>query len=77
LSSRELAILKRIVQGESNKHIARFFSITEPTVKAHVKSIFRKIGANNRTQAAMWALNYKQSDAENRVPRELPVLQRH
>jgi DNA-binding CsgD family transcriptional regulator len=73
----ELAIFKRIVQGESNKHIARFFSITEPTVKAHVKNIFRKIGANNRTQAAIWALNYKQFDDVNGVPRELPVLQRH
>jgi two-component system nitrate/nitrite response regulator NarL len=77
LSSRELAILKRIVQGESNKHIARFFNISEPTVKAHVKNIFRKIGANNRTQAAIWALNYKQFNDVNGVPRELSVLQRH
>jgi len=77
LSSRELAILKRIVQGESNKHIARFFNITEPTVKAHVKNILRKIRANNRTQAAIWALNYKQFNDAQGVPRELPVLQRH
>jgi two-component system, NarL family, nitrate/nitrite response regulator NarL len=74
LSSRELAILKRIVQGESNKHIARYFSITEPTVKAHVKAILRKIGASNRTQAAIWALNHKQFDEANGPPRELPVL---
>ena len=74
LSSRELAILKRIVQGESNKHIARFFGITEPTVKAHVKAILRKIGANNRTQAAIWALNHKLFEDVNGSARELPVL---
>ncbi|WP_339028198.1 response regulator transcription factor [Bradyrhizobium symbiodeficiens] len=77
LSSRELEILDRIVQGESNKHIARFFSITEPTVKVHVKNIFRKIGANNRTQAAMWALNSKQIGRMNTAPRELSSLQQH
>jgi len=57
LSAREAAILERIVRGDSNKHVARFFNIAEPTVKAHVKAIFRKIGASNRTQAAIWALN--------------------
>ncbi|MBR1125004.1 response regulator transcription factor [Bradyrhizobium lablabi] len=57
LSSREVAILERIVRGDSNKHVARFFNIAEPTVKAHVKAILRKIGASNRTQAAMWAVN--------------------
>lgn len=57
LSSREVAILERIVRGDSNKHVARLFKIAEPTVKAHVKAIFRKLGASNRTQAAIWALN--------------------
>jgi len=56
LSAREIAILKRIVKGDSNKHVARFFGIAEPTVKAHVKAIFRKIGASNRTEAAIWAV---------------------
>ena len=44
------------MKGDSNKHVARFFKIAEATVKAHVKGIFRKIGASNRTQAAMWAV---------------------
>ncbi|MGY3443684.1 MULTISPECIES: response regulator transcription factor [unclassified Bradyrhizobium] len=57
LSARETGILERIVRGDTNKHVARFFQIAEPTVKAHVKAIFRKIGATNRTQAAIWALN--------------------
>ena len=59
LSSREIAILERIVRGDSNKHVARFFNIAEPTVKAHVKAILRKLGASNRTQAAIWAVNHR------------------
>jgi two-component system, NarL family, nitrate/nitrite response regulator NarL len=70
LSAREIAILERIVQGDSNKHVARFFKIAEPTVKAHVKAIFRKIGANNRTQAAIWAMNHRLFDHAG----DLPVL---
>lgn len=76
LSTRELAILERIVQGDSNKHVARFFHIAEPTVKAHVKAIFRKIGAANRTQAATWALNNKLVDPMNDPQQEAsPLLQ--
>jgi two-component system nitrate/nitrite response regulator NarL len=54
--------------------VARFFKIAEPTVKAHVKAIFRKIGANNRTQAAIWAMNHRLFDQAGGVPDELPVL---
>jgi two-component system, NarL family, nitrate/nitrite response regulator NarL len=74
LSAREIAILERIVRGDSNKHVARFFNIAEPTVKAHVKAIFRKIGANNRTQAAIWALNHKLFDDLNGAPQVSPIL---
>jgi two-component system nitrate/nitrite response regulator NarL len=74
LSAREIAILERIVQGDSNKHVARFFSIAEPTVKAHVKAILTKIGASNRTQAAIWALNHRLfSDAADKS-HHLPIL---
>jgi two-component system nitrate/nitrite response regulator NarL len=71
LSSREIAILERIVRGDSNKHVARFFNIAEPTVKTHVKAILRKIGATNRTQAAIWAVNrrlFEQSDGPSGLP---------
>jgi two-component system, NarL family, nitrate/nitrite response regulator NarL len=74
LSAREIAILERIVRGDSNKHVARFFNIAEPTVKAHVKAIFRKIGANNRTQAAIWALNHKLFNDLNGAPQISPIL---
>ncbi|MGL4636632.1 MAG: LuxR C-terminal-related transcriptional regulator [Beijerinckiaceae bacterium] len=57
LSVREIEILRRIVEGDSNKHIARRLDIAEATVKAHVKTVLRKINVSNRTQAAIWALN--------------------
>jgi two-component system nitrate/nitrite response regulator NarL len=74
LSAREIAILERIVQGDSNKHVARFFSIAEPTVKAHVKAILTKIGASNRTQAAIWALNHRLFSEAAGKPDHLPIL---
>ena len=46
-----------IVRGDTNKHIARRYDIAEATVKVHVKAILRKIGVQNRTQAAIWALS--------------------
>jgi two-component system, NarL family, nitrate/nitrite response regulator NarL len=56
LSEREAQILDGLVKGQANKVIARTIEIAEATVKAHVKAILRKIRANNRTQAAIWAL---------------------
>lgn len=56
LSDREKEILAYIRQGWANKRIARQFDVAEATVKVHMKSILRKIGASNRTQAAIWAM---------------------
>lgn len=55
LSARETEILECLREGAPNKIIARKLEITEATIKVHVKAILRKIGASNRTQAAMWA----------------------
>jgi len=57
LSQREVQILRCLLNGNSNKMIANHLSITEATVKVHLKSLLRKINASNRTQAAIWALN--------------------
>jgi DNA-binding NarL/FixJ family response regulator len=54
LSSREECILRCIAEGDSNKIIARKMGIADATVKVHVKAILRKIGVQNRTQAAIW-----------------------
>jgi two-component system, NarL family, nitrate/nitrite response regulator NarL len=56
-SQRERQILGELARGSSNKEIARLFSITESTVKVHLKALLRKIGARNRTQAAIWAVS--------------------
>jgi two-component system, NarL family, nitrate/nitrite response regulator NarL len=58
LSVREGEILRGLMEGEPNKVIARRFGLSEATVKVHVKAILRKIGAKNRTQAAMWASDH-------------------
>jgi two-component system nitrate/nitrite response regulator NarL len=58
LSVRETVILRCLMEGDSNKIIARKFEITEATVKVHVKAILRKIRAKNRTQAAIWASSH-------------------
>lgn len=55
-SPREAAILQLLQEGAPNKLIARQLSLTESTVKVHLKSILRKIRVNNRTQAAVWAM---------------------
>ncbi len=55
LSTREAEILHCLTEGAPNKIIARKLDVAEATVKVHIKAILRKIGAANRTQAAMWA----------------------
>jgi DNA-binding NarL/FixJ family response regulator len=55
LSQRELQVLRGLTQGKANKEIARDLDLQEPTVKLHVKTLYRKIGAANRTQAALIA----------------------
>ena len=57
LSSRERSILRCLINGDSNKCIARRMDIAEATVKVHVKAILRKIRVQNRTQAAIWGAN--------------------
>lgn len=55
LSRRERTILVRLSQGGSNKDIAKDLGIEVSTVKVHLRACYRKIGARNRTQAAVWA----------------------
>lgn len=58
LSTREIEIIRCLADGEPNKIIARHLDITEATVKVHIKTILRKLGLNNRTQAALWAIQH-------------------
>lgn len=59
LSSREEEVLRGICAGQSNKEIARELDLQEVTVKLHVKTMSRKLGAKNRTHAAMIARDRK------------------
>ena len=54
LSARELEIVRLLLQGASNKEIAKNLDIVENTVKVHLRSCYGKIGVRNRTQAALW-----------------------
>ncbi|MFK2904487.1 response regulator transcription factor [Dyella ginsengisoli] len=56
LTSREVAVLSCVASGNSNKAVATLMSISEETVKAHMKSILAKLGANDRTHAVTIAL---------------------
>ena len=56
LTPAEINVLRLIAAGNANKQIADRLSITEETVKGRVKNILSKLGANDRTQAAMIGL---------------------
>jgi DNA-binding NarL/FixJ family response regulator len=56
LTAREIEVLRLIASGNANKIVADHLSITEETVKAHVKSILSKLDANDRTHAVTIAL---------------------
>jgi len=56
LTKAEIDVLRLIAAGNANKQIADQLSITEDTVKARVKNILSKLGANDRTHAAMIGL---------------------
>ncbi|MGA0609606.1 DNA-binding response regulator [Caldimonas sp. KR1-144] len=51
ITTREVALLELLSRGMSNKEIARSLGISDGTVKTHTRSIFSKLGTNNRTQA--------------------------
>jgi DNA-binding NarL/FixJ family response regulator len=87
LSPREKSILHCLIEGDSNKCIARKIDIAEATVKVHVKAILRKIRVQNRTQAAIWGMNNgllkppandssppSTSDVSKQLPKPVEVL---
>jgi len=56
LTERELEVLRLVAAGNANKMVADYLSISEETVKAHMRSILSKLGANDRTHAVTIAL---------------------
>jgi len=56
LTPAEIRVLRLIAQGNANKEIARELSLSEETVKGQVRNILSKLGAKDRTHAAMIGL---------------------
>jgi len=52
-----MEVLEQLVKGLANKVIARNLHIEETTVKLHLRSLFRKLNVNNRTEAVIVALD--------------------
>ena len=55
LTAREEEVLLTVARGRTNDEIARELFITQSTVKAHLASLMRKLGARNRVEVALWA----------------------
>ncbi len=64
LSERETDILRLLAQGLSNADIAQHLYLTEGTVRNYTSEIFKKLGVNDRTQAAVAALRYRLVDLD-------------
>lgn len=58
LSEREREVLRGVALGQSNREIAESLIVGEETIRTHLKSAFRKMGVNDRTQAVVLALKY-------------------
>jgi DNA-binding NarL/FixJ family response regulator len=59
LTARELDVVAAIVSGFTNREIAGRFSISEQTVKHHLRNIFDKVGVSNRLELALFAINHQ------------------
>jgi DNA-binding NarL/FixJ family response regulator len=64
LTEREVEVLKMVASGTPNKVIACELALAEPTVKSHLKNIFQKLGANDRTHAVTIAIRRGYIDPE-------------
>src|SRR5262245_13946735 len=58
LTTRELQVVAAVVEGSTNKDIARLYSLSEDTVKHHLSSIFDKAGVSSRLELALFAINH-------------------
>lgn len=63
LTGREREVLRMVGDGHPNKTIARRLGISERTVKAHLTSVYQRLGVTDRTQAALWAQRNAPFDA--------------
>ena len=62
LTVREREVLDQLARGRSNREIARELHVSEKTVKTHVSSVLAKLGVQDRTQAALYAVRHAGRD---------------
>jgi DNA-binding NarL/FixJ family response regulator len=61
LTRREIVVMLQVANGLSNKDVGNQLNITEGTVKIHLNNVYQKIGINNRTALANFAIAYRNS----------------
>ena len=67
LSDRESEILALITQGKSNAEVATLTYLSPNTVKSYIRSVYRKIGADSRTQAVLWGVGHGFTPDHHRI----------
>ena len=67
LSDRESEILALITQGKSNAEVATLTYPSPNTIKSYIRTIYRKIGAESRTQAVLWGVKHGFTPDHNRI----------
>ena len=73
LTAREREVLAELAQGRSNREIARALRVSEKTVKAHVSSVLAKLGVQDRTQAALFAVRHERSGTNTEPDKSGPA----
>lgn len=68
LTEREVAVLRALAQGRSNREIAQTLWLAEQTVKFHLTNIYRKLDVRGRTEAVHWAYHHGVAEAEAPLP---------
>lgn len=72
LTTREREIIAALIEGETNKDMARRFGVSEETVKHHLTSIFNKLGVSQRLELAMFAIKHNLIKSQPpRTPKKL------
>ena len=69
ITDRESEILALITQGKSNAAVAELTYLSPNTVKSHIRSVYRKIGAESRTQAVLWGVDHGFTPDHHRIER--------
>jgi DNA-binding CsgD family transcriptional regulator len=64
LTKKEMEIVRKLTEGESNKAIGAFLGMSTETVKRHLANVFDKTGASSRLELAIWLIS---DDYENKI----------